>query len=134
MSTALSPRHRLLLASALILGLAALVSLGDVSAAGLARWLLGAMAIAGLGWWLCRRSGSGPRFTPPERLKVVSRAGLSQRCGLALVEADGRSFLVAFGDSFAEIREAPVSKGLPEQARRSVSRRRAWSQPKGVVQ
>jgi hypothetical protein len=43
-------------------------------------------------------------------LRVVSRAGLSQRCGIALVEADGHSFLVAFGDSFAEIQKAPASK------------------------
>ncbi|MBN1206784.1 MAG: MFS transporter [Myxococcaceae bacterium] len=132
MSASLSPRHRLLLASGLILGLAVLAPLGDLSAAGVARWLLGAVALAGIGWWLWRRRAAGPRLNPPERLKVVSRAGLSQRCGIALVEADGRGFLVAFGDSFAEVREAPVPNCLPVQARRSAPRRRAWSQPKGV--
>lgn len=107
MLASLSPRHRLLLASGLILGLAALAPLGGLSAAGVARWLLGAVALGGLGWWLWRRGGESSQFTLPERLKVVSRAGLSQRCGIALVEADGRSFLVAFGDSFAQIHESP---------------------------
>jgi flagellar biogenesis protein FliO len=109
----------LLLASGLLLGLVALAPLGGLSTAGAARWLLGAGALAGLGWWLWRRDGASPRFTLPERLRVISRAGLSQRCGIALVEADGRSFLVAFGDSFAEIRPAP--------------RRRASIQPKEDV-
>lgn len=117
MLTSLSPRRRLLLASGLLLGLTALAPLSGMSAAGAARWLLGAGALAGLGWWWWRRDGASPRFMLPERLKVVSRAGLSQRCGIALVEADGRTFLVAFGDSFAEIRPAPS--------------RRAALQPKG---
>jgi hypothetical protein len=134
MFASLSPRQRLLLASGLILGLAALAPLGGLSAADAARWLLGAVALSGLGWWLWRRGGAGPRFVLPERLKVVSRAGLSQRCGLALVEADGRSFLVAFGDAFAEIHEAPVSQRGPGQPRRLSSRRRASMQPKRSLQ
>ena len=132
MLASLSARQRLLLASGLILGLAALAPLGGLSAAGAARWLLGAVALAGLGWWLWRRGGVRPRFALPDRLKVVSRAGLSQRCGIALVEADGRSFLVAFGDAFAEIHESPVPKRVPGQARRISPRRRASMQPKGV--
>lgn len=132
MLASLSPRHRLLLASGLILGLAALVPLGGLSASGTARWILGAVALAGLGWWLWRRGGASPRFVLPDRLKVVSRAGLSQRCGIALVEADGRSFLVAFGDSFAEIHESPIPKRVPAQARRVAPRRRASMQSKGV--
>jgi flagellar protein FliO/FliZ len=134
MLAALSPRRRLLLAGGLILGLAALAPLGGLSAAGAARWLLGAVALAGLAWWLWRRGGASPRFVLPERLKVVSRAGLSQRCGLALVEADGRSFLVAFGDSFAEIHESPAPKRVPGQARRLSARRRASVQPKRSLQ
>jgi len=134
MFASLSPRQRLLLASGLILGLAALAPLGGLSAADAARWLLGAVALSGLGWWLWRRGGAGPRFVLPERLKVVSRAGLSQRCGLALVEADGRSFLVAFGDAFAEIHEAPVSQRVPGQPRRLSPRRRASMQPKRSLQ
>jgi flagellar protein FliO/FliZ len=131
MLASLSPGKRLLIASGLVLVLAALSPLGGVSASGAARWLLGAVALAGLGWWWWRRGPTGPRFTLPERLKVVSRAGLSQRCGIALVEADGQSFLVAFGDSFAEIRDAPVSTRALAQARRSAPRRRALLQPKG---
>ncbi len=131
MLASLSPRQRLLIASGLILCLAAVAPLGGLSASGAARWLLGLVALAGLGWWLWRRSPAGPRFSLPERLKVVSRAGLSQRCGIALVEADGRSFLVAFGDSFAEIHDAPVSRRALSQARRPAPRRRASSQQKG---
>lgn len=131
MLASLSPRKRLLLASGLILGLAALAPLSGLSASGVARWLLGAVALAGLAGWLWRRSATGPRFTLPERLRVVSRAGLSQRCGIALVEADGRSFLVAFGDSFAEIHQAPAPARVLAQARRPAPLRRA-SRLKGV--
>jgi flagellar protein FliO/FliZ len=134
MFTALSVRHRLLLASGLILALAALASWGGLSASGSARWLLGAVTLAGLGWWWSRRVSRGPRFALPERLRVISRAGLSQRCGVALVEADGRGFLVAYGDSFAEIRVAPGRRRMPGQARRPVSRRRASVHSKGTLQ
>ena len=113
MLASLSPRKRLLIASGLLLCLMALAPLGGGSASGAARWSLGAMALASLGWWMWRRGTTGQQFTLPERLKVVSRAGLSQRCGIALVEADGRSFLVAFGDSFAEIHDTPA----PRQAK-----------------
>ena len=113
MFTSLSVRHRLLLASGLILVLAALASWGGLSASGSARWLLGAVMLGGFGWWWSRRGPRGPRFALPERLQVISRAGLSQRCGIALVEADGRSFLVAYGDSFAEIRAAPDLRRMP---------------------
>ncbi|MFB1481295.1 flagellar biosynthetic protein FliO [Corallococcus sp. RDP092CA] len=71
------------------------------------RLLVGSMALAGLGWGLLRKggsSGSGDAATL-EPLRIVARTGLSQRCGLALVEADGRRYLVAYGDTFAELRE-----------------------------
>ncbi len=113
MLASLSPRRRLLAASGLLLVLAVLACLGRVSAAGAARGVLGAVVFAGLGWWMWRRGGAGPRFALPERLRVISRAGLSPRCGLALVEADGRVFLVAFGDSFAEIKPAPRRRASP---------------------
>ncbi len=111
-----SPRARLLLAVALVLGLAALGPLGGMSMASAARGMLAVVALAGLGWWLYRRGAVGPGLPRAERLHVVSRAGLSQRCGLALVEVDGRGFLVAFGDSFAEIREAPARAPALRQA------------------
>lgn len=131
-----SPRSRLLLAGALVLGLASLGPLGGLSMAAAARWLLGAAALGGLGWWLHRRGTEGPGLTAAERLHVVSRAGLSPRCGLALVEVDGRSFLVAFGDAFAEIHETRVREpGLGPalaQARRPRPGRRGPLRRKGV--
>ncbi|WNG34653.1 flagellar biosynthetic protein FliO [Archangium minus] len=99
-----SPRARMLLALTLILGLAMLAPLGGASATSVARGLLGAVALGGLGWWLMRRGQAESRFSLTERMRVVSRTGLSPRCGLALVEVDGTRYLVAFGDSFAEIR------------------------------
>jgi hypothetical protein len=134
MLNSLSVRHRLLLASGLILVLAALASWGGLSASAGARWLLGAVLLTGLAWWWSRRGARGSRFVLPERLQVISRAGLSQRCGIALVEADGRSFLVAYGDSFAEIRVSPGLKRMPAQARRPALRRRASVHSKGTLQ
>jgi flagellar biogenesis protein FliO len=92
------------LAVGLVLGLAALAPVGGMPAASVARGLLGIVALAGLGGWLVRRGRAGSRFAPTEPMRVVSRTGLSQRCGLALVEVEGSRYLVAFGDSFAEIR------------------------------
>lgn len=133
MLASISPRTRLLLACGLALGLAALAPLGGFSAVSAARWLLGGAALAGLGWWLRRHGASESRFALPERLRVISRTGLSQRCGLALVEVDGRGYLVAFGDSFAEIREAPEPARAVVQARRPMPRRRSQPNRKGVA-
>lgn len=102
-----SPRGRLLLASALLLGLATLAPLGGLSLVSTSRLLVGSMALAGLSWVLLRKGGAAGSgdAAEPEPLSIVSRTGLSQRCGLALVEADGRRYLVAYGDTFAEIHE-----------------------------
>lgn len=128
---AASPRTRLLLAGGLVLGLAMLAPLGGASVTSVARGLLGAAALAGLGWWLVRRGRAESRFALTERMRVVSRTGLSQRCGLALVEVEGSQYLVAFGDSFAEIRRtrSPVRvktrsrrrAGMPMQVKGGVS-------------
>ncbi len=130
----LSPRVRLLLAASLVLGLAALGPLGGVSMASAARGLLGVGALAGLGWWLHRRGSVGRGLPQAERLHVVSRTGLSQRCGLALVEVDGRGYLVAFGDSFVEIRETPAPgfRASFAQVRRLGPGRRGPLRRKGV--
>ncbi|MBJ6759238.1 hypothetical protein JGU66_00595 [Myxococcaceae bacterium JPH2] len=114
----LSIRTRLMWAVALMLGLLAAVPLGGgVSAATVARGILGVSVVGALGWWWRRRAMAGPGVVPPSRMTVVSRAGLSQRCGLALVEVDGRGYLVVHGDSFAEIRETkkprPFARSLP---------------------
>nr|WP_253899648.1 hypothetical protein [Corallococcus carmarthensis] len=102
-----SPRGRLLFASALLVGLATLAPLGGLSLVGTSRLLIGSMALAGLGWVLLRKGGTAGSADAAalEPLSIVSRTGLSQRCGLALVEADGRRYLVAYGDTFAEIHE-----------------------------
>jgi flagellar biogenesis protein FliO len=113
-----SPRNKLLLAGGLVLGLAVLAPLGGTSVTSVARGLLGAAALAGLGWWLVRRGRAGSRFALTERMRVVSRTGLSQRCGLALVEVEGSQYLVAFGDSFAEIHRARSPVRVKTRSRR----------------
>lgn len=50
-------------------------------------------AVGGLAGWLLSRLRRGAR--EPRRLAVVERVTLSPRQSLALVEADGRRFLVA---------------------------------------
>lgn len=105
--TFFSPRGRLLFAAALLVGLATLAPLGGLSLVGTSRLLVGALALAGLGWALIRKGSAREDKGPsrPEPLSVVTRTGLSQRCGLALVEVEGRRYLVAYGDTFAEIHE-----------------------------
>lgn len=134
MVTSLSLRNRLLWAAVLVVGLAGVGLLGRMPGAEAARWGLAAVALTGLGIGWMRRKSLGPRFLPPERLRVVSRAGLSPRCGVALVEVDGQSFLVAFGDSFAEVHETPLTKAGRHLSRHGLSRRRAFTVPKGVLQ
>ncbi|NVJ06014.1 flagellar biosynthetic protein FliO [Myxococcus sp. AM001] len=125
-----SPRSRLLLAGALVLGLAVLGPVAGVSTTVAARWLLGAVALAVLGWWLHRRGGVVTGAATAPRLTVVSRAGLSQRCGVALVEVDGRGYLVAFGDAFAEIRE--TASPAPEFGRVLAQARRPMPTPRMI--
>jgi flagellar protein FliO/FliZ len=134
MFTTLSLRNRLLWAAALVLGLAAVGLLGRMPGAEAARWGLGLMLLMGLAMGWMRRKSSGPRFLPPERLRVVSRAGLSPRCGLALVEVDGKSFLVAFGDSFAEVHETPAAEGERSASRSGMAGRGASAVPGGSLQ
>ncbi len=125
-----TPRSRLMVAGALLLGLAIMGPVTGMSSVSAARWVLGAVALAALGWWLHRRGSVVPGTAVEPRLNVVSRAGLSQRCGLALVEVDGRSYLVAFGDAFAEIRETP-SRG-PEFGQVLAQARRPMPKPRKV--
>ncbi len=99
-----SPRNKLLLAAGAILLLALVAPMKELNAASIARVLLAGSCVAGLGWWFLRRRSFADEMAPPPRLRVLSRAGLSQRCGMALVEADGRNYLVVFGDGFAELK------------------------------
>ncbi|AGC47514.1 hypothetical protein MYSTI_06241 [Myxococcus stipitatus DSM 14675] len=107
-----SPRARLQVATLLVLGLALLGPVGGVSMVATARWLLVVGALCGLGWWWFQRGAAKPREVRAERMRVISREGLSPRCGLALVEVEGRGFLVAFGDAFAEVHPLQASAEL----------------------
>lgn len=100
-----SPKYKLYLAGGGLVLLLALAPGAGWNAGSVARWLLAAVCVVGLGVWLARarRAGAASPEAAP-RLQVVARTGLTARTGLALVEADGRSFLVAYGDGFAEVR------------------------------
>jgi flagellar protein FliO/FliZ len=119
-----SPKHKLVIVSVLIGALAFAVKASGMEAPSAARWGLAAAALVGLGLWVQRAKGSGAAAVAP-RLRVLSRAALSQRCGIALVEADGRNFLVAFGDGFAQMQHAL-------DPARSGSRRRATRRKEGA--
>ena len=56
--------------------------------------LCAASVASALAWLRHRR---GPFATPPT-LRLVARAGLTQKAGLALVEVEGRRLLVGYGD------------------------------------
>lgn len=113
-----SIKLKLLAASLLVLLLAAGAQLSGVSAALLARVVLGLVACAGVAVWLvrARRAAGEGRFQLPPRLGIAARTSLSARCGLALVEADGRRYLVAYGDGFAQLLNA-LPPRAPAQAR-----------------
>ena len=113
-----APRHKLMLAGALVVGLALLTSTQGLSVVTLARGVLVGVLLVGLGAGFMRRGRDGAGFTLAERMRVVSRAGLSPRCGLALVEVDGRSYLVAFGEGFARIQHARAPVRLKSRPRR----------------
>lgn len=105
----LSPRQKLFGAAVLALCVPVLASLQGASAATVARVLLGLAALGGLAAWFIRaRGGLGlpSKFKAAPRLAVVQRVGLSPRTGLALIEVDGKPYLVVHGDGFARIRPA----------------------------
>jgi len=106
----LTPRQKLVgvnLSLGVLLVMAA--TQGAWSLSGVARLVLGVAAVAGLGVWVWRTRGGaqGTSARVQPRLKVLQRVGLSQRNALALIEVDGRSFIVVHGDGFARIRPAP---------------------------
>ena len=114
----MTPRTKLIAAALALAALLAMATFRGVSATAAARAVLAVAALAGIGaWWLRTQKAAKKKFQLAPRLSVVSRAGLSQRTGLALVEVDGRSFLVVHGDGYAEI--------CPARERKSVKDRRA---------
>jgi flagellar biogenesis protein FliO len=79
-------------------------------------------AVGGLAGWLVGRLKGGGRRQP--RLELVERIALAPRQSLALVEAEGRRFLVATSPEGAPA-FYPLDEGTrPAGARQAVSRRR----------
>jgi flagellar biogenesis protein FliO len=102
----LSPRHKLIAASAMLLLFPLFAVLQGATASTAARLVLGLVALGGLVAWFLKAKGGLPlsRFKSASRLAVVQRVGLSARSGVALVEVDGRPYLIVHGDGFARIR------------------------------
>ncbi|MBX7096178.1 MAG: hypothetical protein K1X89_00570 [Myxococcaceae bacterium] len=115
------PRAKLTAALVAMLLLVCGGTLGGAAPVLLARLLLGAAALAGLGWWLKRRAHSRPSgFTLAPGLAVLARTALSARSACALIEADGQRFLIVHGDGFAEI---ALAAPVPTACRRPPTRR-----------
>jgi len=123
-----TPKAKLLAAVALLVVLGLCAPSGQAGAVSLARWLLGGLCLTGLGLWLAK---ARPRFGGLEAtpLKVKARTGLGPRSGLALVQAEGRTFLVAHGEGFAKIHPLPAERRPSRKARL-----RALSSVKEVLQ
>lgn len=98
----LTLKHKLVIASLGISALPLLAASQGASGVQIARALLGLAAVAGIGWWLLHARRTAP-FQLAPRLSLVQRVGLSQRTGLAMVEADGQCLLIVHGDGFARI-------------------------------
>ncbi len=119
-----APRTKLLGAAALVLVLALAAPRSGLSVVGLARVVLALLLLGGAGWWLLRGRTRRPAFRLREPLQVLARQGLSPRCGVALLDADGQRFLVAYGEGFAQVqavaprrrtraRRMPAVRGAP---------------------
>ena len=114
-----TPKQKLIAASAALALFLVLAGAQGASPTVVARLVLAGLVAAALGWWAIRARQTAPRFQLPPRLEVVSRAGLSQRCSVALIEADGRSYVIAYGDGFAEIHaERPPPRAQARRPRR----------------
>jgi hypothetical protein len=118
-------RARLETRLALALGLLAALALTTVLGAGQAwawapRLGTGLIAATGLALWArrARARGGVPGLADAPRLVVVERVGLSPRTGLALVEVDGRTYVVVHGDGFARLCPAPRSDALAHRGPR----------------
>jgi flagellar biogenesis protein FliO len=115
----LSPRQKLVGAAVFALVAPLIAAAHGASAATAARVLLGLAAAGGLAAWFIRaRGGLGSsKFKAAPRLHIVQRVGLSQRTGVALIEVDGKPYLVVHGDGFAKI--SPARRPARVAARRA---------------
>ncbi len=113
----LTPKQKLLGASCALLAVFAVASAQGASVTTLARALLALAAVAGLAWWFVKKGGLPRPAAAPARLAVVARTGLSQRAGVALIEVDGRPFIVVHGDGYAQVHPtAPTPAPAPTEA------------------
>jgi hypothetical protein len=119
----LTPKQKLIVAGCILLALPFAAAGAGASAAVAARIALVVAALAGAFLW-AKRGGRNAE-TPERRLRVLQRAGLSGRCSLALVVADGREFLVAYGDGFAQIHPAPRQSAAGRRPSPRIRRHRA---------
>lgn len=101
-----SPRGRLLLSAGLLAALVLTAMARHQGLGGMGLWIgVGCLAAAG---WLWRQGSPGRGGAPEEiPLEVRARTGLSPRCGLALIEAEGERYLVVHGDGFATVHGMP---------------------------
>lgn len=101
----LTPRQKVLGAAVLALAIPAVAALQGASAATAARAVLAVASVAGIAAWFIRARGGlgGSAFKSAPRLQVIQRVGLSARAGMALVEVDGRPYLVVHGDGYAKL-------------------------------
>ena len=121
----LTLKQKALVAGCILVALPVAAAGAGTSAAVAARIALAVAALAGALLWARARRGERNGAAPEPRLRVLQRAGLSGRCSLALVLADGREFLVAYGDGFAQIHPAPRSIAAGRRAGPRIRRRRA---------
>jgi hypothetical protein len=100
----LSPKQKILAASCALMALFAIAASQGASPSSIARVLIGIGAVVGMTVWFARQRGLAPKLaaTAP-RLAVVARTGLSQRAGVALIEVDGKPFIVVHGDGYAQV-------------------------------
>jgi flagellar biogenesis protein FliO len=89
---------------------------------GNARATLAIVPGGGLAGWLLERLRVSRR--PPPRLALLERIALAPRQSLALVEAEGRRFLVATSSE-----GAPAFYALDERSRPAVNRQPAAARP-----
>ena len=118
-----SPKHKLYAAIGLLTALGLVASTRGFDMVSGARWLVAGVLLVGLGFWMVRQRSRTAGFKPLPRLNVLARTGLSPKCSLALVEADGRTLLIAFGDGFAQFADSPAA--LKTKAPRIQGRRAA---------
>jgi flagellar protein FliO/FliZ len=102
----MTPKTKITIASVALLALGVAAGIHGVDATRIARALLAVVALAGLGGWLLRSRRANPALAAP-RVAIVARTGLAHRTGVALVEIDGRPFLVVHGDGFANVSAIP---------------------------